>query len=240
MRENAICDMTRVLDELVRVDADNTQAFLLRAMHRYSSNNLDLALSDLQHAATLSRTEDYFADLVLIMERAFSATGMGFSESAYGAFGIAASMSIPYHQLSQMCIKMSEANVSWRVSCTDFLKRTETQASTELAYAISLGTLNAIVQAGPEGVKQKAEVANRYAAHRKQSRARASKALGSDFGNEFYLTESPRVFNDYLNHMKAHGERSAREFYEEEVKRLKANGWLSPCEVKRRIEASAE
>lgn len=239
MRKDATCSLDSVLNDLVRVDADNSEALLLRAINRYKTDNPDLALNDLQMAATLPRTESYFADLVLLLEQAFSAAGMGFSERAGLAFGIAASSIPPYGELSQMCVKMSESDENWKSACVNYLERAEQQASTEIGYAIALGVLNQIVQSGSDSRKQ-AEVASRYAAYQKRSKARLRETMNADFDNEFYLFESPRVFNDYLNHMKAHGEQSAQKFYDEEVKRLKASGWLSPCEVKRRAEASAD
>ncbi|MEM7278222.1 MAG: hypothetical protein AAF385_08860 [Pseudomonadota bacterium] len=233
------CDNDKVLSELVRVDPDNTEALMLRALVRFSANQTDLALNDLRYASTLPATRTYFADVVLTLERALSATGMGFSESSYAAFGLSAASGGPYSDLSLMCTKMGEADESWRRACMQYFERVEQQADTRLVYAIALGSLNAISQYSVDSAKREA-IAARYAAYRERDRKRVREVMKSDFDDEFYLYESPRVFNDYLNHMKAHGERSAQQYYEEEVKRLKANGWLSPCELKSRIEASAE
>ncbi len=238
-RTGANCDTDTVLGEVVRVDADNSEAYLLRSMEHYRNQNFDLALSDLQMAAMMPRTESYFVDLVAIMERALAATGMGFSERSFMAFGLAASSGTSYATLSQMCTKMSVENLAWRASCIEYLERAEQQATTEIGHAIALGVLNSVVHDGDDANKRNA-VAKRYAAYRERSKESVKRAMDEHYENDYYLFESPRLFNDYLNHMKAHGEYSAQQFLVEETARLKASGWLSPCELKRRTEAGAD
>ncbi|MEM7278221.1 MAG: hypothetical protein AAF385_08855 [Pseudomonadota bacterium] len=227
MRGKVACDSGMAVSEFVRVDSDNSEAYLHRAMDFYSKGQLDLALLDMKQAATMPRTEDYFTDLVLILERSLDAIGMGFTERASMAFGISATNGTLYSNLSTMCKEMSAADERWHTACVDYLELAAQRTTTSLGEGIILGVLRAVHQNSAD-TKRAEEATQRYATYSKRQKAETRKMYLNELDNQYYLFESPRLFHDYMNHMKTHNERSAQQYLDTEAKRFRANGWLSP------------
>ena len=210
---DADCPMQEWERDLLRLDNQNSEAWILVAANRLRRGETDTALEAMQIAAAAPVTNEYFAESVAMVQRAVAAAGgYSFREQALIAFGVAAATPLPsYADYLRMCTEQAETDRLWAEACLEYGRLAERQSTTIIGRAVSQTIQEAALDA--MGYDASEVVARREAERRAQI---ASVTLGTP---ELVL-ESPARLASFLTLLKEQGEWSANARMQEEAARM--------------------
>ncbi len=141
-RAGGYCGEPRVTLEnrLIATDKANGMAWLQVTRSRLSRSDEAGALEALRAAATSATFEDFFAEHVLIFDRAITATtGASPGESIENAFGFAAAMLSSAYLVSRDCKERSTSSAEWHDLCLRLGERLEYDSRTFMGMMIGVG-----------------------------------------------------------------------------------------------------
>ncbi|MEL7538178.1 MAG: hypothetical protein AAFM91_14120 [Pseudomonadota bacterium] len=217
------CPLSEWEPMLIAVDGQNSETWIRIAANRYGSGELDAALSALRRAGSVAKSNDYWPEMIEMIERGLAAsTDRSFSWRAGMAFGLAAANLPRVGDYTRMCRDQSQLSAEWAYACVDYGKRAEEHGKSMMTVDIGQAIQKYALQALGESALA-AEVERRSRARSQQ----ASDAVSD--GNELLIIATPALFHAYLDAVRLHGETSARLRFNAEIAQTLRDGELKNC-----------
>jgi hypothetical protein len=213
----AACPRPEWERQLLSIDSQNSESWIIVAANRYRRGDLDAALDALQQAATSAESRAFWVETIEMAERGFAVAGdLAFPERATMAFGVAASSQPRINDYVKMCKEQSAADVNWAYACLAYGQTLEVQGKTEMGQSIALALqLMALEAIGDTEAFARVEL-------RKQQRTQERMDAYAESGGraEELMVYSPALFTSYLAAIRTRGEWEARRSIIEEIERL--------------------
>ncbi len=188
-------------DQLLKLDGENSEAWMHVAARRLERGETRAALDALQRAAAAPVSNAYWPDTVELLERGLAAAGgYSFSERAAIAFGVAAANQPDYASYLTVCKAQSQADRAWADACLRYGQAAEVQRKTLLGQTSARSLQIAVLEV----------VADDEAVARVRARGRESVATTEERRRaDALIMSGPRPFARYLAKLRDSGESAA-------------------------------
>ena len=211
------CRLRELERQLVAIDGQNSESWILVAINRYQEGELDAALTAMQHAASVSETRTYWTETIEMFERGLAAASdYPFPERVGLALGYA-SMELPsYRAYFDMCSELSVQSTDWAHACIAYGETAEKQGKTEMGIEFARSMQEIAYHALGE-LEKAAEVEQR------QETSRREKMRSPMTNNPVFdriIFSNPTLFSAYLEAVRSDGETAAGFHIAGEVERL--------------------
>lgn len=215
--EQTGCPLVSWESQLLRLDGQNSEAWIRVAANRLQAGDEQAGLRALQQAASASESRTFWPESIEMFERALTAVGgFSFPERASSAIGMAASNQPSYGDYMNMCREQSAKSRDWAYACLAYGELSQRQGMTVIGRSIA----GSIQEVALESLADErlTEVATQ---NERDRRARLAVARGNS-GSETLALSIPSIFFSYLDAFRARGEIEAMTYMREEADR-----WLA-------------
>lgn len=218
--EQTGCPLASWESQLLRLDGQNSEAWIRVAANRLEAGDEQAGLRALQQAASASESRIFWPESIEMIERSLAAAGsFSFPERASSAIGIAASNSPNYSDYMNMCREQSAKSRDWAYACLAYGEVNQRQGMTVIGRSIA----GSIQEVALESLADErlTEIAAR---NERDRQARLAVATGNS-GSETLALSIPSIFFGYLDAFRTRGEMEAMTYMREEGDR-----WLARYE----------
>ena len=221
------CPRSRWEQKLTQLDGQNSEIWMQIAVNRHGKGDRQGALAAVKNAAAASESRVYYAETLELAVRGFAASGeFPQWESAFYAFGLAASNLPNYSQSNQLCKIEAASSEEWANTCLQYGITTENQSKTIIGAAIALSVQKQALEALGD-LEGAVRIGQRIEAGRTERRLSINEQSKI---TELVLATNRRVFDAYLNDVGSYGEPAARSRLITEVDRLITENPESICQ----------
>lgn len=201
---------------LIAADKANGIAWMQVARSRLSRADEAGALDALREAASATAFEDYFAEHVLMFDRAFAASaGLTSYQMLEDAFGFATAMVSSSYNISMDCSKRSGESAEWQDLCLRLGERLEHDSRTFMGKSIGLSMQANMYELAGDSRSQE-QVVDRH-----EEKRREFYDLIPDTQQAMDLRDA-RAVRNYLELLIASDEHTAMAYLAGEAERLLA------------------
>lgn len=211
-------------DFIARVSSSlyaNGALWMRRAVRNLERGNERAALDNVRRAAVAPEYDNFWAQHIVLFERALAIGGdLTSAQRTAVAVGVAAAIDGPGYRIFAECRDRSASDSLWMDACARLAARVAADSRTFLDSAISYDLLEDLY-----------EQSGRHDAARMVARERAEleSMLTADQDREVVLGLDDRFSSRWLDEVVANGEIAAMEFALAELERLRADPDYDPC-----------
>ncbi len=188
-------------DQLLKLDGENSEAWMHVAARRLERGEARAALDAMQRAAAAPVSNAYWPDTVELLERGLAAAGgYSFAERAALAFGVAAANQPDYAGYLAVCKAQSQVDRAWADACLRYGEVAELQRKTLLGQTSARSLQIAVLEVVADGeAVARVRVRGRETIATTEERRRA----------DALIVSGPRPFARYLAKLRDSGESAA-------------------------------
>ena len=202
---------TEVEQKLIAADRANGLAWVQVARSRLERSDEEGAIAAMKEAVAAATIEEYFADYVLLFDRALAASAdLSAYERFEGAFGFSAAMVSSSYQITADCTERATSSAEWQDACLRLGERLEHGSRTLLGKGIGFGLQKQMYNLAGN-TRQYDLVSGRYEVFRNEYRELTAKST------QALELRDATVTRKYVETLNASDELAAMRYVAEEV-----------------------
>ncbi len=206
--EHPDCADARLSTQAQRVDNENSEVWALLAVYRDRRGDDTGAVRAMQRALGSAVTSSYYAEQILLFERAYAAASdYGPSQRLVRAAGDNAALPLHHATVFNTCKRLAKKDILWRRMCFEYGGTLESRARSLIGESFGLAIQTEVAEMDGDHDKS-LELRQRVERLREL-------VVDDDTGTIF----DDRINARYLEELSVHGERAAMTFLRDEVER---------------------
>jgi len=214
-RANVACgDADELAERWVRLEPENSEAWIELSTHRYRSGDVTGALAALQQAGATSETRTHWVESIeLFLSSLQSTDPQSFADLASNAIGYVASLPASYKLQSDMCKTEAGRSEQWANACIAYGEVLTERDRTAMSASIGR-SLQMIANEEQGRLEKKADLQRDAEAYRQRTSSAWSNPAAA------IALADPELFAEYLSAFKQYGEVTAIEKTEERLREV--------------------